>query len=270
MDGRQSTSFRCHQPEAPLRSAVVIPARIASTRLPGKLLLRETGMSVLEHTYRAACRAETPVGVWIAAGDDAIAGEARAIGAPFRPTDPSAASGTDRVAQVAAQLDDIDIIVNVQADEPEILPQQIDQVARLLEEDDRSVMATLAVPIRSTRRLHDRACVKVVFDRQGRALYFSRSPIPCVREWDDRLLDADPPLFWQHLGIYAYRREFLLEIARLPQTPLEQLESLEQLRVLESGRSIRIGRTAHGPKGIDTAEDYRAFVERCGTLRRSA
>ena len=260
------------QPRTPAgaRACVVIPARIASTRLPRKLLLRDTGMSVLEHTYRAACRAQRPEAVWIAAADDEIAREAQAIGACVQRTDPEAPSGTDRVAEVARDLEGVDIIVNVQADEPEIQPEQIDQVVELLERDATASMSTLAVPIRSPERLRDPACVKVVFDRSGRAIYFSRAAIPYAREWDDRLLDHDPPTFWQHLGIYAYRREFLLELAKLPRSPLEAIESLEQLRVLQHGHAIQVGTTSHGLKGIDTLEDYRAFVARAGQMRRSA
>jgi 3-deoxy-manno-octulosonate cytidylyltransferase (CMP-KDO synthetase) len=102
----------------------------------------------------------------------------------------------------------------------------------------------------------------VVCDAAGRALYFSRSPIPCVREWDDEWLDADPPMFLQHIGLYAYRREFLLQLASLPPSPLEQLEKLEQLRVLWAGHSLVVGHVAEPSIGIDTAADYRAFVDR--------
>ena len=123
-------------------------------------------------------------------------------------------------------------------------------------------MATLATPIRSRRQLDDPACVKVVFDRAGRALYFSRSPIPHARQWDDSLLTAEPAAFHQHIGLYAYRRDFLLRVADIPRTPLERLENLEQLRVLESGYSIAVGVVAESTIGIDTPEDYRAFVER--------
>jgi 3-deoxy-manno-octulosonate cytidylyltransferase (CMP-KDO synthetase) len=111
---------------------------------------------------------------------------------------------------VARDLTDVDVIVNVQGDEPNIAPASIDRAIQLLEENPRAVMATLAFPIRERSRLEDPACVKVVFDASGRALYFSRSPIPCARTWDDRLLLAEPPLFYQHIGVYAFRREFLL------------------------------------------------------------
>ena len=123
-------------------------------------------------------------------------------------------------------------------------------------------MSTLATPIRDRSQLLDPACVKVVFDQSGQALYFSRSPIPCAREWRDELLQADPPLFYQHIGLYAYRREFLLQLAKLPRAAIEKVESLEQLRVLVAGFRIQVGVVDEPTVGIDTKSDYRAFVRR--------
>ena len=243
-------------------SRIVIPARLASTRLPRKLLLRETGKSLIRHTYEAALQARRPIGVCVATDHRDILDEVRAFGGEARMTDPKAASGTDRVAEVARAMDDVDIVVNVQGDEPELSGESIDLAVRLLEEDPQAVMSTLATPIRSHRRLEDPACVKVVFDRCGRALYFSRSPIPHARTWDDSLLAADPPHFYQHIGLYAYRREFLLELAEMPPSKLEGLEKLEQLRVLEAGHSILVGVVDEPTFGIDTSDDYQAFVER--------
>jgi len=214
------------------RSYIVIPARLASTRLPRKLLLRETGKSLLQHTYEAARRATRPVGLCVAADHREICDEVRSFGGQVHMTDPNAASGTDRVAEVARDLPEADIVVNVQGDEPELSGESIDLVIRLLEEDPQAVMSTLATPIRSRRQLEDPACVKVVFDHRGRALYFSRSPIPHPRQWDDRLLLANPPHFYQHMGLYAYRREFLLRLAEMPQSELERIEKLEQLRAI--------------------------------------
>jgi 3-deoxy-manno-octulosonate cytidylyltransferase (CMP-KDO synthetase) len=159
-------------------------------------------------------------------------------------------------------MGDIDIVVNVQGDEPEISGEAIDLAIRLLEADPSSVMSTLATPIRDLTKLNDPSCVKVVFDQRGRAMYFSRGPIPHAREWHDRLLAEDPPLFYQHIGLYAYRREFLLSVAKLPQSPLECLESLEQLRVLSAGYSIAVGTIDEPTVGIDTREDYESFVAR--------
>lgn len=244
------------------RSYVVIPARLASTRLPDKMLLRETGKSVLQHTYEAACRARKPLGVCVATDHASIAAEIEHLGGRVIMTSPDCASGTDRVAEAARQLGGADIIVNVQGDEPEIDPAAIDQVIELLEADRTADMATLATPIRCPELLDDPACVKVVFDDAGRAMYFSRSPIPHGRENDDGLLDLDPPRFHQHIGIYAYRRRFLLQLAAMPRSPLEITENLEQLRVLESGKSIAVSTIAHAARGIDTPADYAAFVER--------
>lgn len=247
-------------------SYVVIPARLASTRLPRKLLLAETGKPLLQHTYEAALGARRPQGVCVAADHDEIAAAVRIFGGEVRMTSPQCASGTDRVAEVARHLDDVDIVVNVQGDEPELPAASIDRVVELLEADPATMMATLATPIRSRATLDDPSCVKVVFDARGRALYFSRSPIPHAREWRDELLLAEPPHFFLHVGLYAYRRDFLLRLAALPRTPLEKLENLEQLRVLEHGYSIAVGVVDDPTVGIDTPDDYRAFVSR--TLSR--
>ena len=244
------------------RSCVVIPARLHSTRLPRKLLLNETGKSVIQHTYESARRASRPLNVYVAADHDEIASEVCRFGGEVVMTDPNAASGTDRVAELARQLDEIDVVVNVQGDEPEISPAAIDLAIELLEADPDAAMATLATPIRCRQQLDDPACVKVVFDSRGRALYFSRSPIPHARDWSDDLLHADPPDFYQHIGLYAYRRDFLLKLAQLPRSAHESLESLEQLRVLDAGYPILVGVIDEPTVGIDTPEDYRAFVSR--------
>ena len=230
-------------------------------------MLRETGKSLLQHTYEAAQRAKLPRGVCVAADADEIAAEVRSFGGEVFMTSPACASGTDRIAEIAPRLDGIEIIVNVQGDEPELSGDTIDLAIRLLEQNPTAVMSTLATPIRSRAQLNDPACVKVVFFQQKgtgvfSALYFSRSPIPHAREWDDRLLVAEPAHFYQHIGLYAYRREFLMQLARLARTPLEKLEKSEQLRVLESGHEIVVGIVNEPTIGIDTPDDYRAFVER--------
>lgn len=245
-----------------LPSLIVIPARLASTRLPRKLLLAETGKPLIQHTFEAARRATRPQGVCVATDSEEIAESVRGFGGEVVMTSANLASGTDRVAEVARGLPSVAAIVNVQGDEPEISGEAIDLVITLLEENPAADMATLATPIRTRDALDDSACVKVVFDAAARALYFSRAPIPHARQWDDALLAADPPHFWQHLGIYAYRRDFLLRLAQLPRSPLEVFESLEQLRVLEAGYSIMVGQVAEPSIGIDTPADYRRFVER--------
>ncbi|MBN2216067.1 MAG: 3-deoxy-manno-octulosonate cytidylyltransferase [Pirellulales bacterium] len=253
------------QPTLPLhiRSAsyVVIPARLGSTRLPEKMLLAETGKPLVQHTYESALRARLPEGVCVATDHPRIFEAVRSFGGEVHMTDPGAASGTDRVAEVARKMTHVDIIVNVQGDEPEISPEAIDLVVRLLEENPSVGMSTVCTPIRGRAQLDNPACVKVVFDRDGRAMYFSRSPIPHPRTWSDALLRADPPHFHQHLGLYAYRREFLLKIAQMAPSPIERIEMLEQLRVLEAGHPILVGVVDVPTFGIDTLEDYRAFVE---------
>jgi 3-deoxy-manno-octulosonate cytidylyltransferase (CMP-KDO synthetase) len=244
-------------------SFIVIPARLASTRLPRKLLLRETGKPLIQHTYESARLATRPMGLCVACDHAEIFEAVRGFGGEVQMTDPNAACGTDRVAEVARRMPDVDIVVNVQGDEPEIAGSSIDLAIGLLEENPDAVMSTLATPIRSRRQLDDPSCVKVVFDQCGRAMYFSRSPIPHPREWDDRLLTASPHHFYQHVGLYAYRREFLLKLAGMPQAQIEKIEKLEQLRVLHAGYPIVVGVVDEPTFGIDTPDDYRAFVENC-------
>lgn len=244
------------------RSFVVIPARYASTRLPRKMLLRETGKTLLQHTFEAACAARRPAGVIIATDHAEIAREVERFHGDFVMTSADCASGTDRVAEVARQMPRAEILVNVQGDEPEMSPDNIDRVIELLEQIPSAGMATLATRMPSAEQLANPSCVKVVFDNQGRALYFSRSPIPYVRDPDSSRPFNDPPLFHQHLGIYAYRRDALLEISSLPPSPLEQAEKLEQLRMLQSGGTILVAVVEHSASGIDTAADYAAFVAR--------
>jgi 3-deoxy-manno-octulosonate cytidylyltransferase (CMP-KDO synthetase) len=257
-------SIRTDQAHSPQiqKSYLVIPARLASTRLPRKLLLRETGKSLIQHTYEAARLARRPSGVCVATDHEEIFREVLSFGGQAVMTDPQAPSGTDRVAEVARGMTDADIIVNVQGDEPELAGESIDLVIKLLENDRTAVMATLATPIRNRRQWEDPACVKVVFDHRGKALYFSRSPIPYPRRMEEDLFYNDPPQFHQHVGLYAYRRDFLLKLAAMPPSPLEKLEKLEQLRVLEAGYSILVGVVDEATFGIDTPEDYRAFVEK--------
>jgi len=245
-----------------MSSYIVIPARLRSTRLPEKLLLAETGKPLIQHTYEAARQAQLPAGICVAADDERIAAAVQEFGGKVVLTDPAAPSGTDRVAEVARELHEIDIIVNVQGDEPEISGALIDQVVQLLEDQPGAVMATLATPIRRRQQLEDPACVKVVFDDQGKALYFSRSVIPHPRQWDDAMLDSETGCFFQHIGLYAYRRDFLLHLAQLPPAALECVESLEQLRVLAAGETILVGVCDEPTVGVDTEEDYRAFVRR--------
>lgn len=243
-----------------MKSLIVIPARLNSTRLPGKMLLAETGKPLIEHTFDAACKSQKANHQIVATDDDSIFRVVEAFGGTVQMTDAGHRSGTDRVAEVARGHSEFEIIVNVQGDEPDIPAAAIDLAISILQDNPDAVMATLATPIRSKKALDDPACVKVVVDAAGRALYFSRSPIPHPRTFDPGLLSRKPPVFLQHVGLYAYRRDFLLQIAELPPCDSETTESLEQLRVLHAGYSIHVGQIDAPIIGIDTPEDYQQFV----------
>lgn len=261
-----------------LQSVIVIPARFASTRLPRKMLLRDTGKSLIQHTFEAASRAELPSAVVVATDHDEIAREVEAFGGTFVMTSPDCQSGTDRVAEVARRLTQADLFVNVQGDEPEISADAIDRLVEMMELNSTAGMSTLCTPIRSPEQLANPACVKVVFDSRGRALYFSRSPIPFLRDSQpvDRTAACgsapfnSPPTYFQHLGLYAYRRDTLLNFATLPPSTLEACEKLEQLRLLQAGGEILIDVIQHAANGIDTPADYAAFVARQRTNARAA
>jgi 3-deoxy-manno-octulosonate cytidylyltransferase (CMP-KDO synthetase) len=240
-----------------VKTAIVIPARYASTRLPGKPLLRSTGKYLVQHVYERACASRAGQ-VIVATDDSRIVAAVESFGGRVVMTRRDHPSGTDRVAEVARRLD-ADVVVNLQGDEPLIDPATLDLLPALLERDGDADVATLAVPITSLEQYHNPNCVKVVRDACGRALYFSRSPIPFVRDGRPDFA-ADPPCFLQHLGLYAYRRRFLLSLAALPPDPLESLEKLEQLRVLALGRRIQVGIVRQAAIGVDTYADYERFV----------
>jgi 3-deoxy-manno-octulosonate cytidylyltransferase (CMP-KDO synthetase) len=240
----------------------VIPARFASTRLPGKALLSETGRPLIVHVIEAARRANSLQRIIVATDDARIAEAVTSHGAEVMMTGADHPTGTDRVAEVASRLDEARIIVNLQGDEPEISGHALDLVVALLEKDVEAKMATLATPIQDEAIYRDPACVKVVCNRLGRALYFSRSPIPCYRDGSPGTAAASSPIASLHLGLYAYRRDFLLGLGSLPPSPLEAAEKLEQLRVLEAGYPIAVGLVDEPSVGIDTPDDYRRFVTR--------
>ena len=240
-----------------MRLAIVIPARFASSRLPGKPLLRETGKYLIQHVYERATQAKCAADVIVATDDERIFDAVREFGGRAVMTRADHQSGTDRVAEVAAHLT-ADAVINLQGDEPQIEPDAIELLAGLLA-DPASDMATLAVPISEAETYRSPNVVKVVCDDRGRALYFSRSPIPMVRDGEPDFA-ARPARFLQHLGIYAYRRNFLLKIAATPPHPLEQSEKLEQLRVLGTGGTLKVGLVAHAHRGVDTPADYAEFV----------
>jgi 3-deoxy-manno-octulosonate cytidylyltransferase (CMP-KDO synthetase) len=239
-----------------MRTAIVIPARYASTRLPAKALLRETGKYLVQHVYEQAKQVRGVETVLIATDDSRIYSAVESFGGRAVMTRADHPSGTDRIAEVARTLD-VDVVVNVQGDEPLVDPRSLELLANLLREDRTAEMATLAVPIRSTETYESPNCVKVVRGEGGRALYFSRSPIPYVR---DGRPDFSAGTFLHHLGLYAYRRDALMAFSTLSPHPLEQLEKLEQLRALGHGWTIRVGVVEHAGRGVDTREDYDRFV----------
>jgi 3-deoxy-manno-octulosonate cytidylyltransferase (CMP-KDO synthetase) len=251
----------------PGRVVGVIPARLQSTRLPRKLLLDETGCVLLEYAWAAACRASRLDEVIVATDSLEIVSAVEAFGGRAVMTGEHS-SGTDRVAEVVARCcADAVTIVNVQGDEPELDPDHIDSLVEVLETDSTLQMATLACPIRDRRTLDDPSCVKVVTGSDGRALYFSRHPIPCVRDGDlDALLEGESP-WLLHVGLYAYRRDYLLELTSLPASPLEELECLEQLRALQHGAAFGVRVAEHSAVGIDTPDDYARFVARATEAR---
>jgi 3-deoxy-manno-octulosonate cytidylyltransferase (CMP-KDO synthetase) len=248
---------------------VVIPARYASTRLPGKPLRSLAGRPMLQHVYERALRSGADE-VWIATDDARIETASRKFGAKVVMTSPDHQSGTDRIAEAARQKGWLaaDIVVNVQGDEPLIPPAIIRQVADLLERSSWAGIATLATPIESAEEFLDPNVVKVVSTARGRALYFSRAPIPWVREGAAGALmsQARHEAAQRHLGLYAYRVEVLARLAALPPTPLEKLERLEQLRALEHGLEIVVATAIEQPgRGVDTETDLEAVARLLAT-----
>ncbi|MCH2182650.1 MAG: 3-deoxy-manno-octulosonate cytidylyltransferase [Mariniblastus sp.] len=245
-----------------MKSVIVIPARMESTRLPRKMLLAETGKTLIEHTFQAARQSGLATDVLVATDHPEIEQTVQSFGGKAVLTDPNHPSGTERLAEVAASLPEFDLFINVQGDEPEILGQDIDRVIGRLQSTPEAIVATLATPIRDPGRLSDPACVKVVMDSDGRAMYFSRSPIPMPRTGPENWLQIDPPCFFQHIGVYGYRRDHLLQIPDLPPARIEAIESLEQLRFLNAGWPVFVDVIPHAFPGIDTREGYESFVRR--------
>ncbi len=241
-----------------MRTVAIIPARYGSTRLPGKPLLDRTGKCLIQHVVEAVRRARKVQAVYVATDDARIVRAVEAFGAPAIMTRPDHATGTDRLAEAAGAigLDGDDIVVNVQGDEPETDPAAVDRLVALLV-DSGAPMATLAAPLSAGDAARPDN-VKVVLARDGSAMYFSRATIPFDR-------DGAGAEYLLHLGVYAYRKAFLVALAGMAQTPAEQVEKLEQLRALENARRIAVAVIDSAPPGIDTPEDYAAFVERTKT-----
>jgi 3-deoxy-manno-octulosonate cytidylyltransferase (CMP-KDO synthetase) len=241
-----------------MKVVAVIPARLCSTRFADKVLAKDTGKFLIQHTYERACLAKLPEKVIIAADDEKVVAAAKTFGAECVLTSPDHQSGTDRIAEAVADMD-VEIIVNLQGDEPEIDPGNIDYLAKMLMDNPDCPMATLAAEFQTAEQVYDPNIVKVIVGRNNKAIYFSRWPIPYDREKSGV---GDVKQYLRHIGIYAYRKKFLLEITALPQTPLEKMEKLEQLRTIENGYSILVGKVKHTCDGIDTPEQYAEFVKR--------
>lgn len=233
----------------------VIPARYGSTRLEGKPLKDICGKPMIQWVYEAAQRAQLLQAVYVATDDGRIAAAVEQFGGNVRMTSAGHKTGTDRVAEAAANID-TDIVVNIQGDEPLINPAMIDEVIQPFVEEPELPISTMCVPILEEEGLHNPNVVKVVFDQRGYALYFSRSLIPYPRKTDN--FQA-----YEHLGIYAYRKDFLLTYVGMPQSRLEINESLEQLRVLEAGYRLKVVATAQPYDGmsVDTQEDLEKVRE---------
>jgi 3-deoxy-manno-octulosonate cytidylyltransferase (CMP-KDO synthetase) len=243
-------------------ATVVIPARYGSTRFPAKILAAETGKPLVQHVVDQVRRCRLVREVIVATDDERIVAALRPFGTRCAMTSPAHQSGTDRIAEVAAGLDD-EVVVNVQGDEPEIEPEIVDRLIERLAETTED-MATAATPFPQGADPADPNLVKVVTALDGRAIYFSRSVIPHRRDKAGPDVWASPAAaaYYLHLGIYAYRRAFLLEFASWQPTPLELTEKLEQLRALEHGRSIGVLMVKRASHGIDTPEQYVDFVRR--------
>ena len=255
----------------------IVPARYASTRLPGKMLLEIAGKPLILHTLGQAGKAKTVSRVIVATDDKRIFDVVNETGGEVVMTSAEHNSGSDRLAEVAADLPVGSVIVNVQGDEPVISPNTIDAAVNALLSDPNADMATTCEPISSLGELLNGNNVKVVVGDKGYAVYFSRSPMPWPREASlryggdpNQAIEEEPDLlanFRKHTGLYVYRREYLLKFTSRPQTRLEQFEMLEQLRALENGAKIRVVDVTESSIGVDTIEDFervRAIIESNG------
>ena len=230
-----------------MKIGCVIPARFGSTRLPGKPLADIAGKPMIQRVYERVTNAKKPEVFIVATDDQRVYDAVQSFGGTVVMTDANHPTGTDRLAEVAQQYTDLDVIINVQGDEPMIDANLIDQLAELFESDDALQMATVATPLLE-EEYDEPSAVKVILNKRNDAMYFSRSLIPYPRHDF-----VNTPL--KHIGIYAYRRQFLLDYAKMEPTAAEQTESLEQLRALENGFAIRVITTDKRFVGVDTPED---------------
>ena len=237
-----------------MKSICVIPARYSSTRLPGKPLKNICGVPMICRVWQRASQAKSVAEVIVATDDERILQAVEKNSGRAMMTRADHKTGTDRLAEVAEKFPDVDVIVNVQGDEPLIEPALIDELIAEFVTDDELQMATVATELTDTEEMNNPNNVKVVLNRYNDALYFSRSLIPYPR-------NAGKSSVYKHIGIYAYRRKFLLDYAKMEPTPLEQSESLEQLRALENGFKIRVIKSSCQFVGVDTEEDLQLVNE---------
>ena len=235
----------------------VIPARFASTRLMGKPLANIGGKPLIQHTYENACKSKLIEKLILAVDDAKVASVARGFGADVIETRKEIASGSDRIAYVAKTYKEAEIIVNIQGDEPFIQPEMIDQAIEPLLFDKTIEVTTLIKQISSLKELHSPDVVKVVFDYNNYALYFSRLPIPFARNAISDAAALDITDYYKHIGLYVFKRKALLKFTTLKQTDLEKTEMLEQLRMLENGMKIKVVETEYDSIGVDTQEDLK-------------
>jgi len=247
-----------------LRTVAIIPARYASTRLPGKLIKNEakkyTGKFLIEHVYERVKEAENLQEIFVAADDERICEVVNKFGGRVKMTSVTHQSGTDRIAEAASDLD-ADFIVNIQGDEPDIRGDMIDDLINTMYTEKEAPICTLANEIRSKDELVDPNAVKVVLDKDGYAMYFSRASIPYVRDKNNSS-GFTSFTFLKHLGIYIYRKDFLLAFSSLPVPMVEEAEKLEQLRVLSNGYKIKVVTTPHICEGVDTPDDFERFLNK--------
>lgn len=239
--------------DAVTRAVAVIPARWASVRFPGKALVVIRGKPLVQYVWERARELETVDRVVVATDDERIAAAVRGFGGAVVMTSADCVNGTDRVAQATRDWS-VDLVVNLQGDEPTFEVKALDQLVRVMAEDPAIEMGTLAHPVGDEAEHQNPNAVKVVLDQTGHALYFTRAPVPYARQ-----AGLVAPL--RHLGIYVFRHTFLQRYTRLQPTPLEQTERLEQLRALEHGVRIRVLLTPHGSIGVDTPEDVPRLAE---------
>lgn len=242
-----------------MRTLVVIPARYASTRFPGKPLVEIDGKSMIQRVYQQVQKAELVTDQIVATDDQRIFDHVQGFGGKVRMTRADHQSGTDRCAEVVHQLPGFDIVVNVQGDEPFIAPGQIDQLIQLFQQDEECEIATLAKRITSDEALFNPNVVKVVLTHQYQALYFSRATIPYQRNIPEKKW-LNTGVFYKHIGIYGFKSSTLLALTQLPKGKHETAESLEQLRWLEHGYTIKVGLTEQETIGIDIPEDLEKLL----------